>query len=102
MCDQELPLEDFFAAGTMEAIRDPYTLYRKLRDESPVLAIRNLPLFCLVAVPFILANLDSRRLTLPLQRLAAGFAARGPRLVAGFLVSDSTCPTASAARRSMY
>jgi Flp pilus assembly protein TadD len=45
-----------------------------------LLAIRNLPLFCLVAVPFVLSNIDRRvtaagpRVAIPLQRLTAGLA----------------------------
>lgn len=41
MPEQELTVEELFAAEAMGAIPDPHPLYRKLRDESPVLAIDN-------------------------------------------------------------
>ena len=41
MAAQDLTVEDLFAAAAMGAIPDPYRLYRRLRDESPVLRIPN-------------------------------------------------------------
>lgn len=41
MSDSELTIDQLLAAGTMGAIPDPYPLYRKLRNETPVLAIGN-------------------------------------------------------------
>ncbi len=39
MTDPELTVEELLAAGPMGAIPDPHSLYRRLRDESPVLEI---------------------------------------------------------------
>jgi cytochrome P450 len=41
MSEHEVTLEDLLAGGPMAPIANPFPLYRKLRDESPVAPMRN-------------------------------------------------------------